>query len=245
MTDPKPETPGPDETPDSSRRSSRRERGIERARADILDAAARAFARRGYHGTTMELVAQEAGYSVGSLYTYFKGKQELFKSLHQSVTAELDAALIRKVPASLSYRQSFELRLIRIFEVMEAKREVLVMYVAQRTSPDWDLGSDLGDLHVQMHEEAIERWADFLREGAALGEVRLQADPRDVAPFILATISATIMNWARTNSTGSLTEYASAVASFIFDGIGAGERAPLPDIPSDEGDQAGEQGEEA
>lgn len=242
MSDAKSERAAAEPAPSSSRRTSRRERGIERTRRDILDAAARAFAKRGYQGTTMELVANEAGYSVGALYTYFKGKQELFQSLHAAVTDEIEAALSRATPASLSYRQRFELRLIRIFEVMEAKRELLVMYVAQRMSPDWDLGSDLGELHVDMHNKAIEQWAEFLQEGVALGEVRLQSHPQEVAPFILATVSASIVTWARTSATASLTEYASAVTAFIFDGIGTGDRGPLPEVPSGTGSEGGERG---
>lgn len=243
MNDAKPRQANEDRAPVGSNRTSRRERGIERTRRDILDAAARAFARRGFHGTTMEVVAKEAGYSVGSLYTYFKGKQELYVSLHEAVNGEVEAALDQAVPASLSYRQRFELRLIRVFEVMEAKRELLAMYVSQRTSPDWDLGSEMGEVHSRMHAQAVERWSTLLREGVDLGEVRLAAPPRDVAPFILATVSATIMNWARTNPAGSLTDYASVVASFIFDGIGTGERSPLPAIASDPGAAAGDQGE--
>lgn len=231
--DAKSERPSADATQGAARKSSRRERDIERTRQDILDAAARAFARRGYHGTTMELVAQEAGYSVGSLYTYFKGKQELFRSLHESVSAEIDAALDRIMPASLTYRQRFELRLIRVFEVVEGKRELLVMYVAQRTSPDWDLGSDLGDVHARMHDAAVAQWASFLREGVDADAVRLRLDPSTVAPFVLATIGATIIHWARTNPTASLTEYAAAVTDLIFDGIGTGERRRLTALSAD------------
>ena len=243
MGDTKPEGEDSERAPDSSGRSSRRERGIERTRRDILDAAARAFARRGFHGTTMEVVAQEAGYSVGSLYTYFKGKLELYVSLHEAVSAEIDAALDQPVPASLTFRQRFELRLIRVFAVVEGRRELLSTYVAQRAHPDFDLGSELGDVHTRMHTQAVERWSGFLQEGVEQGEVRLAGAAADVAPFILATVGATIMNWARTNPAGSLTNYTSAVASFIFDGIGTGERGPLPSIPDDQRDDSGERGE--
>ena len=61
--------------------TTRKQQRLERTRRDILEAAARAFAARGLVGATMEDVAQEAGYSVGSLYNYFDSKDDIYQSL--------------------------------------------------------------------------------------------------------------------------------------------------------------------
>ena len=57
-----------------------RARGRE-ARDEILSAALRVFARRGYGEATMDAIAAEAGYSKGALYWHFSGKQELLLTL--------------------------------------------------------------------------------------------------------------------------------------------------------------------
>ena len=46
--------------------------------SEILDAALRVFVRRGLHKTKLEEVAKEAGISKGTIYLYFKNKEELF-----------------------------------------------------------------------------------------------------------------------------------------------------------------------
>ncbi len=51
----------------------------------ILDTAARVFAARGYHGTTVKDVVDEAGISVGSFYFYFSNKEELFETLYDEM----------------------------------------------------------------------------------------------------------------------------------------------------------------
>src|SRR4051812_176687 len=51
------------------------------ARAEILSAALRVFALRGYREATMDAIAAEAGYSKGALYWHFGGKQELLLTL--------------------------------------------------------------------------------------------------------------------------------------------------------------------
>lgn len=45
----------------------------------IVNAAARVFGTKGYHSATIADVVQESGLSVGAIYTYFAGKDELFR----------------------------------------------------------------------------------------------------------------------------------------------------------------------
>ena len=50
-------------------------------RTEILDAATACFTRRGYTNTTMDDIVAECGLSKGTLYWYFKGKDDLFNSV--------------------------------------------------------------------------------------------------------------------------------------------------------------------
>ena len=47
-------------------------------RTELLDAAARVFAKRGFHGASVDEVAAEAGYTSGAVYSHFAGKDDLF-----------------------------------------------------------------------------------------------------------------------------------------------------------------------
>ena len=49
-------------------------------RTELLDAASRVFARRGFHAATLEDLAREAGYTTGAIYSNFTGKDELFRA---------------------------------------------------------------------------------------------------------------------------------------------------------------------
>jgi AcrR family transcriptional regulator len=53
----------------------------ERTRERVVAAAARVFARRGYHRATVDEIASEAGYTIGAIYSNFAGKEELFLAL--------------------------------------------------------------------------------------------------------------------------------------------------------------------
>ncbi|HEX8083368.1 MAG TPA: TetR/AcrR family transcriptional regulator [Solirubrobacteraceae bacterium] len=69
---------------------SRAEKKLE-TRNRLIDAAGAVFARRGFHGASVEEVAAEAGLTTGALYWHFKGKQELFLALaDQRVAARIE-----------------------------------------------------------------------------------------------------------------------------------------------------------
>ena len=52
-----------------------------RTRTDLLTAAATVFARNGYHGTSVDMVAESAGYTKGAVYSNFESKEALFLAL--------------------------------------------------------------------------------------------------------------------------------------------------------------------
>jgi AcrR family transcriptional regulator len=60
----------------------------ERTRQDLLAAASRVFAERGYHAASLDAIAEEAGYSRGAVYYNFANKDELFLELLDQRCAE-------------------------------------------------------------------------------------------------------------------------------------------------------------
>jgi AcrR family transcriptional regulator len=54
------------------------------SRKQIVSAAHRLFLEQGFHGTTMRQISKESGMALGSLYTYFPGKDELFKAVFEA-----------------------------------------------------------------------------------------------------------------------------------------------------------------
>jgi AcrR family transcriptional regulator len=61
----------------------RKQREKEEMRILILDAARKIFLEKGYHLTSMRNIAEEINYSAGTIYRYFKEKDEIFHELHE------------------------------------------------------------------------------------------------------------------------------------------------------------------
>jgi AcrR family transcriptional regulator len=74
--------------PDSPPRPSLRDEQKALTRGRLLEAAEAVFARRGFHGASVEEIAREAGATTGALYSNFAGKEDLFLELFEQSTAE-------------------------------------------------------------------------------------------------------------------------------------------------------------
>ena len=64
-----------------SLREQRRERRRELGRDQILDVAEGVFARKGFHEASLREIAELAEYSVGAVYGFFSGKDELYREI--------------------------------------------------------------------------------------------------------------------------------------------------------------------
>lgn len=62
---------------------SRRETRKAETRDELVDAAARVFMERGYHGASLQHVAADAGFTTGAIYGQFDNKDDLFLAVYE------------------------------------------------------------------------------------------------------------------------------------------------------------------
>jgi AcrR family transcriptional regulator len=70
-------------------RESRRQRRIERRQQEILDAAARIFAERGYRDATTKEIAEAVDIAEGTLYHYYSGKREILVAILKEIAKDV------------------------------------------------------------------------------------------------------------------------------------------------------------
>jgi AcrR family transcriptional regulator len=92
------------QTADSADKAPRTERGRKTVRK-LLEAAAQEFGRRGYHEAAITGITQRAGVALGTFYTYFESKEELFRALVRDMshaTRQHVAEAVRGAPDRLA-----------------------------------------------------------------------------------------------------------------------------------------------
>ncbi|MBW1739020.1 MAG: helix-turn-helix transcriptional regulator [Deltaproteobacteria bacterium] len=76
---------------------SRRERERLRHRQEILDTALRLFSEKGYHNVSMHEIANSAEFGIGTLYKFFKNKEDLYKHLALEQASKFHEALLSAI----------------------------------------------------------------------------------------------------------------------------------------------------
>jgi AcrR family transcriptional regulator len=145
-----------------------------RNREAILRSARTVFLRSGYHGTTVEAVAREAGLTIGAIYSRFDGKADLFLALLEERIAERAEQFAGLAQASL-----IELRKGRPEPARDAARRWAAI---MKTDLDWSLLVIEFRVHAARDRALNARYAE-LHERVVAGLVANIADslPPDVA----------------------------------------------------------------
>lgn len=115
-------------------RSRKAEMAKAARREEILAAARRVFAQRGFRGTTIADIADEAGIALGTIYLYFASKQDVFVALSEEFNGLIVAALT-DVPPAVSLDETIRQRVDNVFRTCGENRD-LVRLVVLNTDPD-------------------------------------------------------------------------------------------------------------
>lgn len=162
---------------------------LEEKRRQILDAAVRTFARKGYHASRVGDIAEEAGVAYGLVYHYFSSKEDVLESIFRETWSETLQAL-RQVEES-GQPAAEQVRQVTAIFLRTWKREpdlvrVLVREVAR--SPEVQRRVDeIGEVFA-----ALER---IVARGQDTREFRRDLDPGLAAWILYGAIEEILTGW--------------------------------------------------
>ncbi|MFQ6617709.1 MAG: TetR/AcrR family transcriptional regulator [Fidelibacterota bacterium] len=150
----------------------RRERERIRKRREIIESAQKVFAEKGFERATLEEIAREAEFGKGTLYSYFKNKEDLFLSAYTSGLEDLYCYVCESIRGIHSTEQKIK-RIIRSsFEYFENNRPFFQMLILEYSKLDMELCSQFKDSMGEKHIKIFQLVSDVLREGIERGELK-------------------------------------------------------------------------
>jgi AcrR family transcriptional regulator len=172
-----------------SRRHQRRLQHLDLSRAQLLDAAEEGFGRKGYHATTLKEVADLAEFSVGSVYSFFDHKGDLFSQVLMRRGVEIVGAMQDAVAGGGSCVDQLH-RLVDA-EVGFFRGHPHFARLFRRSS---DLvlprpGKDVDSPEDDTFHTAMALHADVFRRGQAAGQFR-SGDPAVLGSLLSGLVSA-------------------------------------------------------
>jgi len=166
-------------------RSQRAELAKAARRDEILAAARRVFAERGFRGTTIADIAGEAGIALGTIYLYFPSKEAVFAALNQRL-GEIVSGSVQDIPPTRSVVETTRKRVRSVFDACSRNRDLVRLIVLNT-----DQGTEL-TRRMQAAAEARNRpLARELQAAIAAGTIR-RCDPVVTARLIEGMVSMAV-----------------------------------------------------
>jgi len=153
----------------------------EHKRQAILQAAGQVFARKGFEPATLEAVAREAGLAKGTLYLYFKNKEDLYFHTVLHMLESLQACILQQAERSVGALDKMRAIALGQFDFFLRHRDTLQLF-ASFSSPS------LARLHKRLIAPMMDKWAGHVQliaglveEGKRTGALRRDIESRDIA----------------------------------------------------------------
>jgi TetR/AcrR family transcriptional regulator len=195
------------------RRAQRRVRLQDLSRSQFLDAAEEVFGRKGFHQTTLKEIAELAEYSVGSVYSFFENKDDLFRQIFVRRGEEFMPQLHAIVEGGGS--PSEQLHALVEFEVGFFRQHPHFgrLYLMSSSAAMLSADREIDAVVATNFNEAMTLQADLMARGQKAREFR-KGDPVVLARLFSGLVSA----------------YQAMDPAVVSDNPDAAERLPLSNL---------------
>jgi AcrR family transcriptional regulator len=175
--------------PSRPSRPALRER-YDRRRQDVVQAAARVFAERGYEQTSVQQLAAELGLATGALYHYFPGKEDLLVRICDQLTSPLLERIDELDAAGPPAEQLRDLVRLWVVHVVEHRDHVLVFQQVRHVV-------DHGEQWQGVRRDRKEFEGRLDAALACVGAAELATADRDLARYALLGMVNHTVQWYR------------------------------------------------
>ena len=108
---------------------------MENKREKILKIALRLFVDNGYHGTPTSKIAKESGVATGTLFHYFKTKEDLINSLYISLKAEKAESIKKAIDDDLPVKENLKIFLFHMVQQFLKNKYSFMFFKQYYASP--------------------------------------------------------------------------------------------------------------
>lgn len=189
-------------------------------REAILAAAERTFGRLGFHDAKMADIAAEAGVAAGTVYNYFKNKDEVFASIllrgQERVLAIQDGHAEVADPIERT-----RLRIRDSLAYLEEHGVLFAMFIRLGGFTDYFQKRAIEDQCDTSYSEGVNRTQAMIREGISSGKLRGDIPVGDLTALLMGLCDATIFSWSRAGCPPGLASKADTIIELFLRGAHA------------------------
>jgi AcrR family transcriptional regulator len=191
------------------------------AAAGLVFAAAEAvLAREGFERATMQEIAREAGCAAGTLYLYFKSKEELLNELVARHLRQLEAAyrdLVARTPDAL---EQLRLGVLETLRYCGAHQAVFGLWCGSALGGRSDLPSPLRGAALEAYQALRKLDLEAMRRAQEAGAVRKDIPAEELVELMHGLCNAVLARWSASRAGPEIETRMRVLWSFLTGGLG-------------------------
>ncbi|HVN48366.1 MAG TPA: TetR/AcrR family transcriptional regulator [Bacteroidota bacterium] len=182
----------------------------------ILDAAVKVFAQHGYHRAKISSIAEHAKVATGSIYLYYRDKENIlltiFDRFWTTLTAELHIIVKR---TDIHPTEKLDLVIDAFFKMFIANSSLATVFVNEQNHLVKDKRSNV----AKQFENYLDIAEEIIREGVRKGQFNPDIDIKLFRHYIIGGIRTVLQYWAQQPNTLSLDRICNNVKYFSKNGL--------------------------
>lgn len=203
---------------------TKRSQGRDERRSQLLDAARKVFAVKGFHAATVDDITRAAGVAKGTFYLYFAEKRTIFYELIQrffDMVIEAGMSVAADVITAEDFLKHVEQAARRLATIFRENRDLVRLTYRESMSMDERLERMVREFYRRMGQ--IE--ADNIRLGVKLGLLRDDIDPLVAAFAQIGMVERVLLQWMFDRSSPEIPDLVRQVVELAYRGM---HRCPAP-----------------
>lgn len=180
----------------------------------ILEAATKSFSLFGYKATTMDQVSKLANVGKGTIYTFFKNKEELFDEIISSLIKDMKAVAEQEIKHDSTIDENVNRVLFKLLEFRKSHQLTIKLFQEER-----EIGTQAVVDVVQRVEQAIINYMKgIIQEAIDRGEIK-PCNPEITAFVMLKMYVSLIFDWEQQHMPLDKEEISKLFRLYFFDGL--------------------------
>ena len=198
---------------------ARRENPVKELRENqIKEAALKLFSEKGFHNTTITQISEAADLGKGTIYWYWKSKEELAFSLVEDMLKDFVRLIEGARDGAGPVRERFERMVAEVAELYYRETEYLRLLWKFRVDRSYIFSEDYTDKVTSYYVRMRRALEDMLQQGIRDGEFR-SMDTQRMAFILLGIVEGLELEWLENEGELSMREALIEIMGIVFTSI--------------------------
>ncbi|MCY8206234.1 fatty acid metabolism transcriptional regulator FadR [Bacillus sp. FSL L8-0358] len=181
----------------------------------IIDAAVEVIAENGYHQSQVSKIAKQAGVADGTIYLYFKNKEDILISLFKEKMGQFIERMEEDIKEKTTAKEKLALVISKHFSLLAGDHNLAIVTQLELRQSNLELRQKINEI-LKGYLNILD---GILTEGIQSGELKEGLDVRLARQMIFGTIDETVTTWVMNDQKYDLAALSDSVLELLVSGI--------------------------